>query len=541
MAFFAGTRARGNRANRFVAVGLAVVMLPGASLSLIVAPASADGAVVDGVLDSSFGSGGMTTTSNADNFVLGSAIALDSSGRSVVAGTARLAGIDGIHLSRYTPAGSLDPTFGVGGVRSTHRVATMLTAREMVIDSLARIVVAGEVGTDPTGHFVARFTPEGTLDASFGNQGMVIDQANAVAQIGGLAVDSVGRIVMAGSTTATGMFLGRYTAAGLPDVAFSGDGVLTDDGLSAKGIALDSQDRVVVVGSGLLARYTAAGQADGTFDTDGRRLISAESDGATEVALTAAGIAVAGGRWQSGYRHIVVSRYNDAGVLDTAFGAAGYAEVSGSGADLHANSLRVDSLGRLVVSGTAAEDGDSGLMVLRLRSNGTPDNAFGGYGDALSLAFDDPATGYPADLSGRAAAIDQQDRIVVAGSHIAYAGATRFSCPAAGPDGPHLAHGGNRKARSHVGIRAFASHRQPRPDVLPRRDAGDRTQRSRRQPSEFPHRSLTKPCPLAGAVHTAGALAAGPGCGLSEELAVGVRPISLDVSAAPECPSGPAT
>src|SRR5207248_1709158 len=68
-----------------------------------------------GALDPSFGSGGYATVS-VGAWAGVSAVVVQPDGRIVTAGEASVAGRDVILAMRMTPSGSLDPTFGNGGV-----------------------------------------------------------------------------------------------------------------------------------------------------------------------------------------------------------------------------------------------------------------------------------------------------------------------------------------------------------------------------------------------------------------------------------------
>jgi uncharacterized delta-60 repeat protein len=142
---------------------------------------------------------------------------------------------------------------------------------------------------------VARLTVGGALDNSFdgdGRQTISFGSSNDGAQ--GVAIDSLGRIVLAGGTTngSTDDFaVARLTPAGAPDNSFDGDGKQTvifgaSNNEYAFGVAVDSLNRVVAAGytfSGTntdfaVARLTAAGALDSAFDGDGKQTIDFGGD-----------------------------------------------------------------------------------------------------------------------------------------------------------------------------------------------------------------------------------------------------------------------
>src|SRR5256885_2114585 len=87
--------------------------------------------------------------------------------------------------------GDLDPSFGVGGKVVKNLTPAGIppgqindVARGVAIDSAGRIVIAGAAGND---FAVLRYQPDGSLDSSFGTGGVVetdfsagIDRASAI-------------------------------------------------------------------------------------------------------------------------------------------------------------------------------------------------------------------------------------------------------------------------------------------------------------------------------------------------------------------------
>jgi uncharacterized delta-60 repeat protein len=118
----------------------------------------------NGRIDTSFGTNGTVLT----NFAVDSdpALALQSDGKIVVACGLRSPPRFGI--ARYLPDGSLDPTFGEGGKVRTH-FTDRSVARDVALTRDGKILVAGSVGGD---FALARFNRDGSLDTSFGTDGL---------------------------------------------------------------------------------------------------------------------------------------------------------------------------------------------------------------------------------------------------------------------------------------------------------------------------------------------------------------------------------
>jgi uncharacterized delta-60 repeat protein len=246
-------------------------------------------------------------------------VAVQPDGKLVVVGGM----IDGNSASyfgavRYLPDGSLDLSFAGRGwtaldLGSFERAYAVAAQRD------GKIVVGGETLCPRAMCFaLVRFTPDGTLDRSFGEGGVVRTMfATCGCAVTDLALQPDGRIVAAGWRNRGGdaqdsvlFALARYLPSGELDPSFSRDGrVSIDFGYGrdiAAAVALQRDGRIVVAGrSGatedefVVARLRPDGRLDRTFSADGKAAIDfgrTWSDGANGLALGRGGrILVAGG------------------------------------------------------------------------------------------------------------------------------------------------------------------------------------------------------------------------------------------------------
>jgi uncharacterized delta-60 repeat protein len=184
-------------------------------------------------------------------------------------------------LLKLRADGTPDPAFSGDGKQTTD-----LGGDDRVV-ALARqgdgkLVVAGSVGTgDATTAVVARYTAAGVLDKTFSGDGVT---PAGIASARGVAIQADGAIVVAGAEGGD-FAVARLTAAGEPDKTFSGDGELTTDfgqDDTAFDVLVDGDRRIVAVGSTFgpsgseaadfaLARYTPGGALDGSFAGDGKQ------------------------------------------------------------------------------------------------------------------------------------------------------------------------------------------------------------------------------------------------------------------------------
>jgi uncharacterized delta-60 repeat protein len=327
----------------------------------------------DGSLDASFGSGGKTATGVLDR---GHALVVQPDGKLVVAGPASTGGLSGsdFGLARFNRDGSLDASFGAGGVVTTDLGASDV-ARALVIQADGKLVAAGFTG-DPTSGppFLTRFAlvryhHDGTLDATFGSGGSVTTTFGGVDLIRALVLQADGRLVAAGvSETATGFefALARYNRNGSLDTRFGVGGKVTTrvgGGGAISAVVVQPDGRLVAAGGAYtdspdfaLARYNRNGTLDTSFGTGGTLTtdFGGNLDEAYALAAQADGRLVAAGtRYVEGY-DVALARYNRDGTLDTRFGTGGKVTTD-FGTDFdQANALAVQADGKLVAAGSSA-------------------------------------------------------------------------------------------------------------------------------------------------------------------------------------------
>src|SRR5438034_25654 len=134
-------------------------------------------------------------------------------------------------LARYDPDGSLDPTFGDGGKQllggCAGTVGAGMSANAVAIDPAGRIVLAGSCSVSTFA--LARYNSDGSLDPTFGSGGFVTTQFAGGSGAGdafSIAIDPSGRIVAAGFAFPP-FALARYTPAGALDPTFGSGGLVT--------------------------------------------------------------------------------------------------------------------------------------------------------------------------------------------------------------------------------------------------------------------------------------------------------------------------
>jgi uncharacterized delta-60 repeat protein len=237
----------------------------------------------DGSLDASFGTGGKVTTPAFVDDDQARSVVIQGDGKLVVAGGARIVtGNDSRYnfaVARYLPDGRLDQGFGTGGKVSTFIGPLHDHGQDVAVQGDGKIVAVGEadvVGPEP--HFaLARYTANGGLDPSFGIGGKVttVFAGSGLTYASALAIQANGKIVVAGGTDdeeGNKFALARYTPSGSLDGTFGKGGKVTStitarpSGVEARAfdVAIQADGRILAAGASgnrfALARYlTEAG------------------------------------------------------------------------------------------------------------------------------------------------------------------------------------------------------------------------------------------------------------------------------------------
>jgi uncharacterized delta-60 repeat protein len=382
-----------------------------------------------GSLDRSFGKGGEVITNvpgPSSDVAAGEAIQAD--GKIVVVGTASVFGPDGaidqdFALTRFNSDGSVDTHFGNNGSVLTDFGTGTNQAVAVTIQADGKIVVVGTIQGSINGEFVqdiglARYNTDGSLDKSFGTGGeMLVDFGpDTEATAAGVALQANGKLVVSG--TASGFdsednffqdfALARFNTNGKLDTSFgTGGEVLTsfgpDTSVTAAGVAIQSNGRIVVVGSATdpdtfnndfaLARYNTNGSLDTSFGTGGEVTTSFgpdTSDSAVGVVIQPNGKIVVAGTDQdfdNDLTEFALARYNTNGSLDTSFGTGGEVTTSfGPNGASFAAGVALEPNGEIVVAGTD-QDFSTGLIDFALaeyNADGSLDQGFGTGGLVLT-------------------------------------------------------------------------------------------------------------------------------------------------------------
>ncbi len=382
---------------------------------------SVRGPAAPGDLDPSFGSNGKVTFSFGSGSERVYAVAVQSDGKIVLAGSATVGGELDFAVARFHPNGAPDTTFGIAG-KVTTDFGTIDYGRTMAIQSDGKIVVAGEGDYSGVDIVLARYDVNGALDMSFGTGGKVINTVySGTDRAREVLIQPDGKIVVVGYRQAGDHdpLIIRYNSNGSVDTTFGGgDGRFIFDTIPdaddfAQAGALQPDGKIVIAGfredteDFLFGRVTAAGAADNSFDDNGSKSHAiGGGDECYSMALQPDGkiitTGVAGG-------DLAVVRCLPNSDLDTTFNGTGKVLTPVGTGTAKGWGVVLQADGKIVIAGEAVIAGSLDFAVVRYKTDGGLDTTFGGAGK-VTTAFASGSSDY-----GQAIALQSDGKILVAG------------------------------------------------------------------------------------------------------------------------------
>ena len=326
--------------------------------------------------------------------------------------------------STHGAPADLDPSFGAGG-KVQASVGTEARAFASVLQPDGKIVVGGRARTNRNypDFALARFLPNGNIDASFGTNGVVVTNLNRAFapqdEIDALVLQPDGKIVAVGSARGTsGALIAsavvRYQANGAVDTTFGAGGIVFLDAAVDRAVILQADGRIVCAGGEgsaaeanfQLARLNPDGSLDGTFGAGGFVIIdfNGSGDGIWGLALQPDHKIVAVGQSRTAPSNgtsdnFAAARLLPNGSLDPAFGSGGKVTTDfGTLSDV-AFAAVVQPDGKIVLSGRAVPQTnafDFGLV--RYNADGSLDSTFGNGGKLTTNFFNGVDAAYSVKL-----------------------------------------------------------------------------------------------------------------------------------------------
>lgn len=308
-----------------------------------------------------------------------------------------------------------DPTFGTDG-RATINQGVASTGssdnqgrRTMHVLSNDDIIVVGtgkQSGTDYD-VFVGKFQADGTVDSNFGTSGAVfINTGGTADEATGSDIGPNGEIFITGTyidpfgTGFRNILVVSLNANGTLNTNFSDDGILTTN-ISSTSTSEGRDIKALSDGSVLVAfrtsvtsnnpgiefavmKLTPQGEPDESFGENGIAVIvdPVTADNVYRLALQDDGKIILGGIKNTNPVSYQFIRLDENGTIDEDFGTGGIVTITHNDSNIpNLFFLTVESDGKILAGGNTSLGGGSSMAsVVRLNSDGSPDDTFGNQG-----------------------------------------------------------------------------------------------------------------------------------------------------------------
>lgn len=354
-----------------------------------------------GDLDSAFGSSGKVISAYGGISAFGPAVLVQPDGKIVTAGKHYNGTDDDFIVLRYLENGTLDSSFGTGGVAIIMFSSLDDNAKAVALQSDGKILVGGEGHATTYGqHALLRLNKDGSFDTGFGANGKVTTDFGRPSHLHSIALQSDGKIIVVGESYTSesgGSFAAaRYLSNGTLDTSFGKSGKFEQNfgsSNNAHAVSLQSDEKILIGGYDtnsatgkeefLLTRFLSNGTLDTTFGNGGSgsvtigtgknycHLLLLQNDGK---------VILAGGAMTENASDFALVRFNNDGSLDSGFGSNGVVttEFSSSGTpsseESAAGVLQPD--GKILLGGYSNHQ----FALVRYLSNGALDTSFGSSG-----------------------------------------------------------------------------------------------------------------------------------------------------------------
>ncbi len=392
-----------------------------------------------GTVDKTYGNskGAEVINSNA-NITLMFSSALQSDDKLVVGGED--SANNRFMLSRHNKDGSIDSSFGINGKVVTEPDLSIYVFGvgngwvSLAIQTDGKIVATGIVTKYGQGGgnnlfntdiLVARFLPDGTLDKSFGTNGVVITDLGSSDLSFDIVVQPDGKILVGGQTSSHLLVL-RYNTDGSIDKSF-GDGggyVLSSVNVTTAHAITLQPDGKIVAGGGynfdtyfFIERFMPDGTVDNSFGENGSvtTAVGSIDDGYTtdinSLAVDNKGRVIASGN--NANSQIAIVRYLQDGTLDNSFDEDGKKMIVFSGGNGYRTTVLLPNQDKIVVAGYAfinIENPNADFALAALNKDGSFDSTFGTNGEVT--------TDFGYDENTYSAVLQSDGKIVLTGSDL---------------------------------------------------------------------------------------------------------------------------
>jgi len=314
-------------------------------------------------------------------------------------------------ITRFLVNGIVDSTFGNNGATISNPAGG---ATDMLLTKAGKILICGsfaDINNKPQS-FVARFTPAGEPDSSFGVNGTsIIPLFHSFEGYSEMSLSADGSIIV-GGFGATKTLDSQYSVViklssdGIFDDTFGNNGyVLNLAASKMNDLTIQPDGKIVTAGQNLgyhfvFTRYNTDGRLDESFGDNGNALLNIGSDdGAQKIIIQTNGKIMIGGYTSLGRYKMLALRLDSTGTLDETFGDGGKVLVDFEDSTGRAYDMAQQPDGKFILAGAAYDLGQNGgyFGLCRITNEGKLDSSFGING-LQSTAFSDFGEAYCAVL-----------------------------------------------------------------------------------------------------------------------------------------------
>ncbi len=386
-----------------------------------------------GDFDIQFGDNGTFVTDFANNPDSPTATFILHDGKILTVGNTWIDYSSYLLLTRHHADGSVDETYGSNGKLCFQAIqgGNNYAWDAVLLDDESVIVAGHAFANTKCNVILTRINSDGSVDNSFGNNGVAPFNDNRNFVIKACAVQQDGKIVLGGYCDDDFCAL-RFNESGSLDTSFGAGGIVTNDlGLNdsfVECMTLQDDGKIILAGWGIqshaynfyesiVARLDEDGSFDMSFGDNGYIVfdVGDELDSAHDVVVLPDGKLLINGYYhiyQEGCLRyaIYLNRRNADGSVDTSFGENGFATSECvSNAENYSEEMAIGEDGTIFCAGNSrAIDGIQKLLVSSFTADGEVNHAFGNDGYVL-FEFED----YQSE--SRALALQPDGMIVISG------------------------------------------------------------------------------------------------------------------------------
>lgn len=302
--------------------------------------------------------------------------------------------------------------------------------------------------------------PEGILDLNFASNGVYNDNTSGFTGAK-VALQSDGKIVIAGYDAAHNLHLRRYTKVGILDSTFGTNGealMINSKGVSA--LHIDANGKLLVMSTADITRFNTDGSIDNSFGTNGslvnggfsslgmvidsnnnywlaghnggNKMVLSEVNSITSAAkahyplgniVQIYGVTIDSsdniypvGIISNGGLKGFIAKVKPSGVLDLDFGPSnqGWLSFNGAGGMTDAKAAAVNEDGSIIVTGVTGTSKD--VFIAKIQSNGTVENNFGPYNNGFNYGGFSGTSNSHYHKQGWSIAILDNGKVLVSGT-----------------------------------------------------------------------------------------------------------------------------